>query len=62
MERATVIVAIEKGRIGKVRIRIGDSNVDRFAKDKTARGSFKVGDTVRIVGVTDEHVFVEEGI
>jgi hypothetical protein len=36
MERATVIVPIEPGRLGRVRIDLSGFNVDRFAKAESA--------------------------
>ncbi len=58
MEPATVIVPIEPGRLGKVRIDIAGVNVDRFAVASDTKASYPVGARVRIVEVDEDRVTV----
>jgi membrane protein implicated in regulation of membrane protease activity len=60
LEKAEVIVSIEKGRIGKVRISLSGRYLERYAKAADANKSFPRGSIVRITSLTDENVIVEE--
>jgi membrane protein implicated in regulation of membrane protease activity len=59
MERGVVTVSIGKGQMGKVRVTIGGSYVDWYARCK-GETSLKVGTRIRVVDATDECVYVEE--
>jgi membrane protein implicated in regulation of membrane protease activity len=54
-----VTVTIGRGEMGKVRVTVGGSYVDWYARCK-GDVALKVGTRVRVVDVTDECVFVEE--
>ncbi|MGF1532482.1 MAG: hypothetical protein ACFCUI_02165 [Bernardetiaceae bacterium] len=59
MERAEVIVPIEPGKIGKIRIHYNGLYLDRFARAENPHMSYKRGDQVRVVQITDEYFFVD---
>ncbi len=59
MEEAEVIVPIPKSGIGKIRIDYEGIHIERYAKTKNPDNSFKKGDKVNIVEITDEYFFVE---
>ena len=59
MEKGLVIVTIGAGRMGKVRVSVGGTYTDRFARAKDAEESIPQGTTVRVVDVSDECVYVE---
>jgi membrane protein implicated in regulation of membrane protease activity len=58
-EEAEVIIPIEAGKIGKVRIELGGSYVERFARAKQPDAAYKMKTRVQIVEVTDEFLIVE---
>jgi membrane protein implicated in regulation of membrane protease activity len=60
LEEGTVIVPIEPGKIGKVRIELGGSFVERFARARRPEATFKINDRVQIVEATDEFLIVED--
>ena len=60
MERGVITVSIAPGELGKVRAKLGDLYVERFARATAAEASIRVGSTVRITEVTDDCVYVEE--
>lgn len=59
MEPGEVTVTIPQGQMGRVRISIGTSYVDRYARSKDPKQTLKVGQRVRVVDFDDECVFVE---
>ena len=59
MEKGTVIVTIGAGQMGKVRVQVGGTNADRFARAKDPAVSIAVGTVVRVVDVADDCIFVE---
>ena len=60
MEKGEIIVPIEQGKIGKVRVQLEDQIVDRFAKSKDTSLSFSMGERVTIEEVTDEYLFIDK--
>lgn len=60
MERGRVIVSIGRGQIGKVRINVGGTYADRYAKAKNNKEDIPAGASVRVVDVTDEYIYVEK--
>jgi hypothetical protein len=56
MEEAEVIVPIEPGLIGKVRVKA--LSVERFARAKEAAESYAVGEKVRVVSLADDLLVV----
>jgi membrane protein implicated in regulation of membrane protease activity len=60
LEQGEVIVPIEKGKIGKVRISLENQIVDRFARSKDKNLSFSMGEAVLIEEVTEEYIFIEK--
>ena len=59
MERGDVIVSIGAGELGRVRIRLGDLYVERFARAVDQALTIRVGTHVRVTDVNDECVYVE---
>ncbi|MFW5760500.1 MAG: hypothetical protein ACOCXH_05930, partial [Cyclobacteriaceae bacterium] len=62
MEQGQVLVSILPGQMGRVRIRFGGMNIDRFARGKNPGDAFKVGDTVQVHEVREDIVIVEHAI
>ena len=60
MERGKVIVSIGRGQIGKVRIHVGGTYADRYAKAKNDEEDIPAGANVRVADVTDEYLYVEK--
>ena len=58
LERATVIVAIAAGGMGKVRVHFGQSVAERYARAEHADQEFAVDDRVIVSQVTDQCVYV----
>lgn len=58
MAEAEVLVSISPGQIGKVRIKYEGLYLDRYAKTFEDGMAFKKGDTVRIMDINEEFVFV----
>jgi hypothetical protein len=59
MGRAEVIIKIGSGKMGKIRMELGGTIVERFARANNNEESFKTGDKVRIANVLDDVVIVE---
>ncbi|WP_455382713.1 NfeD family protein [Salinispira pacifica] len=60
MERGVVIVSIGAGELGRVRIKLGDVYVERFARAASPETAIHAGTTVRVTDVSEECVYVEE--
>ena len=58
MERGVVIVSIGREQMGKVRVKLGDIYVDRFARSSDPERAIAVGTAVRVTDVSDECIFV----
>jgi len=59
MERGVVTVSIGSGELGKVRVRLGDLYVERYARAATSGTEIRVGTRVRITDVSDDCVYVD---
>ena len=59
MEKATVSVTINKGRMGKVRVRVGGTYTDRYARSKNPEETIPIDTEVRVVDATDDCLYVE---
>lgn len=57
--KATVIVPIGRGQMGRVRVLLGQSTVDRYARAEKPDTALAKGESVYIVRVSDECVYVE---
>jgi membrane protein implicated in regulation of membrane protease activity len=57
-ERAHVIVSMSHQDMGKVRLRLGQAVVERYALAEDASDAFRTDDVVEIVRVTDNCVYV----
>jgi hypothetical protein len=57
-EYAHVIVAISRQAMGKVRVKLGQSVVERYALAEDEGDAFRTGDVVEIVRVGDDRVYV----
>jgi len=62
MEQGKVLVSINPGQMGKVRIHFGGMNIDRFARAKNSTDAFKVGDKIQVHEVKEDIVVVEHAI
>jgi hypothetical protein len=60
MEHAIVIVPIEPGKLGKVRIDLSGVHVDRYAKARDPEAAYAAGSRVHIVEAGDEYVTVSD--
>jgi len=60
MEAGEVTVSIPANQLGKVRIRVGGTYVERFARARDPQVAIRVGTSIRVVDVSDECVYVEE--
>ncbi|MBV7334899.1 hypothetical protein KFU94_43005 [Chloroflexi bacterium TSY] len=58
-QRATVTIPLTHTTMGKVRVQVGPSVSELYALAVHELAGFNKGDVVRIVRVTDEHVYVE---
>ncbi len=58
LERGVVTVSIGRAQMGKVRVRLGDIYVERFARSVDPERSIGVGTAVRVTDVSDECIFV----
>jgi membrane protein implicated in regulation of membrane protease activity len=58
MREATVTVPLTHSTMGRVRLQLGMSVVDQYALAENPEADFKRGDTVRIVRVTPDCVYV----
>ena len=59
MERGIVTVSIGSGELGRVRIKLGDIYVERFARAVGSEATIRVGTQVRVTDISDECVYVE---
>lgn len=59
MEKGEVTVSIGAGELGRVRIKLGEIYVDRFARAATPQTAIHVGTQVRVTDVGDDCVYVE---
>jgi len=57
-EPATVLVSLSHKDMGKVRVRAGQIIAERYALSSDAEDTFRVGEEVEIVEVTDQCVYV----
>jgi len=57
-ERALVLVSLSHTSMGRVRITLGQSMVERFALAEEPGEAFRTDDVVEVVRVTDECVYV----
>ena len=62
LERAQVIVPLSNTNMGKVRIKMGQLVLERYALAEDEWETFKVDDQAEIVRVTDECVYVRRAI
>jgi len=60
MEEAEVMVSINKGQMGKIRIHLGGSYVERYAKARNNEKSFHAGTIVYVVELDDDCLLVDE--
>ncbi len=58
-QQATVLVGLSDTTLGRVRVQLGMSILEPYARAAHEGASFQKGDTVRIVQVTDDCVYVE---
>ena len=59
MTKATVLIPVSKGNMGKVRIVTGQFTSEQYALPEHEEESFEAGDTVYVTNVTDECVYIE---
>ena len=59
-ERALVLVSLSHTSMGRVRITLGQSIVERFALAEEPGEAFRTDDMVEVVRVTDECVYVRQ--
>jgi hypothetical protein len=62
LERATVLVSIGPGKMGKVRIAHGGMNIDRYAIAKNSIDEFQAGDDAVVSEVREDYVIIEPTI
>ena len=62
LERAQVIVPLSNKNMGKVRIKMGQLVMERYALAEDEWDSFNVDDQAEIVRVTDECVYIRRAI
>lgn len=60
LEGGVVTVSIGPGEMGKVRIKLGDVYVERYARAASPEIAIHVGTSVRVTDVDDDCVYVEE--
>ena len=58
MEKAEVLVTISNGELGKVRVNLDNTYIERYAKAKIKNEVYSVGTEVRVVDITDQYVIV----
>ena len=61
-ERARVIVPLSSKTMGKVRVRLGQSVVERYALTEDEEEAFRTGDVIEIVRVEDDCVYVRRAV
>ena len=59
MQKATVLIPLSEGSMGKVRIPVGMGVSEQYALPEYDEESFENGETVYVVRVSDECVYVE---
>lgn len=59
MESGVVIVSILRGELGRVRVKLGDVYVERFARAAGNNREIHVGTKITVTDISDECVFVE---
>jgi hypothetical protein len=57
-ERALVLVPLSHRNMGRIRVRVGQSVVERYALAEDEGESFRTAEVVEVVRVTDECVYV----
>jgi hypothetical protein len=62
LEKATVLVSMAPGKMGKVRIAHGGMNIDRYAVAKNMMDEFKAGDEAVVSEIRDDYVIIEPTI
>ncbi len=62
LEKATVLVSVGKGKMGKVRVVHGGMNIDRFAMTKNDMDEFQAGEEAVISEIHDDYVIIEPSI
>lgn len=60
MEKAEVLVTISNGELGKVRVYLDNTYVERYAKTKNIDECYTVGTEVRVVDITDQYLIVSD--
>ena len=60
LEGGVVTVSIGAGEMGKVRIKLGDIYVERYARAASPEIAISVGPSARFTDVSDDCVYVEE--
>ncbi len=60
MERAEVLVTIGSGQMGKIRVDLDNTYIERYAKAKDNTAVYPVGTEVRVVSLTDEYLIVSD--
>ena len=59
MEHGIVLIPIEPGQMGKVKIKLGDVHIERYAKGLSSTQAFQKGDTIVVSDVQEGCVLVE---
>lgn len=59
MRRATVLVSLSKGSMGKVRVEVGMGVSEQYALPEHDEEHFEKGDTVYVASVSDTCIYVE---
>ncbi|MBN2738641.1 MAG: hypothetical protein JXR70_16790 [Spirochaetales bacterium] len=60
MEQAEIIVPIEAGKMGKVRILLGSSHVERYARAADPKAAYGTGKWLRVTDIEKEFVIVSD--
>lgn len=58
-ERGVVTVSIAAGEMGKVRVKLGEVYVERYARAASPEATIRVGTPIRVTEVGDDCVYVE---
>ncbi len=59
LERGKVTVGIQPGALGKVRVELAGTYVDRYAKSREGTPVLRPGDPIRVVDLNDGYIIVE---
>ena len=62
LERAQVIVPLSNTNMGKVRVTLGQSVMERYALAEDEKDSFQTNDQVEIVRITDDCLYVRRAL